>query len=273
MPRRIGLMGCGSMGAELARSVGPDGVRNAAIVAVFDADADRARSLASTLPSRPAVCASIPELLATDELNLVIECASQAAVKAHGPSIMQAGKSMLLMSSGALLDPETFSAMTSAAARNGAEIIVPSGAVGGIDALRAVRKYLESVILVSTKKPAALSGAPGFAEFEGVDIKEPVVVYEGNAVEAVKRFPANVNVAATVSLAGVGPEKTQVRVVADPDSPGNVHEVRAKGGFGEFSFKLINRPHPDNPKTSHLAVLAAIETLRSIAEPGLRIGS
>jgi aspartate dehydrogenase len=270
---KIGLMGCGSMGAELARCVGPGGVKNATVAALFDSDAARANALSAALPSRPVVCASIPALLAIHGLDLVIECASQSAVKAHGPAIMNAGKSLLLMSSGALLDPGTYAAMTTAAERTGAEIMVPSGAVGGIDALRAVRKYLESVTLVSTKKPAALSGAPGFAEYEGREIKTPVVVFEGNAVEAVNLFPANVNVAATVSLAGIGPEKTQVRVVADPDSPGNVHEIRATGGFGEFSFKLVNRPHPDNPKTSHLAVLAAIETLRSIAEPGLRIGT
>lgn len=269
----IGLMGCGSMGAELAHSVGPDGVKDAVVIAVFDADSERAKSLAAALPSQPAVCDSIPALLDTDGLDLVIECASQAAVKAHGASIVESGRSILLMSSGALLDQRTFDAMTGAAERTGAEIIIPSGAVGGIDALRAVRKYLESVTLVSTKKPAALAGAPGFAKFENQQISEPVTIYEGSAMEAVSLFPANVNVAATVSLAGLGPEKTQVRVVADPDSPGNVHEVRAKGGFGEFSFKLVNRPHPDNPKTSHLAVLAAIETLRSIAEPGLRIGS
>jgi aspartate dehydrogenase len=261
------------MGAELARCVGPAGVKNATVIALFDADAGRANALATTLPSRPVVCDSIPGLLAIDAVDLVIECASQSAVKAHGPTILEAGKSLLLMSSGALLDPGTYAAMTKAADSTGAEIIVPSGAVGGIDALRAVRMYLESVTLVSTKKPAALAGAPGFAEFENREITGPVVVYEGNAVEAVKLFPANVNVAATVSLAGVGPEKTQVRVVADPDAPGNVHEIHATGGFGEFSFRLVNRPHPDNPKTSHLAVLAAIETLRSIAEPGLRIGS
>ena len=108
---------------------------------------------------------------------------------------------------------------------------------------------------------------------EDREIAEPVTVFDGPASEAVKLFPANVNVAATVSLAGMGPERTMVRVVADPESPGTVHEISATGDFGEFNFRLVNRPHPKNPKTSHLAVLAAIESLRALVNPGLRVGT
>jgi aspartate dehydrogenase len=118
-----------------------------------------------------------------------------------------------------------------------------------------------------------LSGAPGFADWEDVEISEPTVIFEGTAAEAVELFPANVNVAATVSLAGIGPNSTRVKVVADPNSPGNVHEINAVSSAGKFSFRFENVPHDTNPKTSLLAVLAAIETLRSICDPGLRIGT
>jgi aspartate dehydrogenase len=172
-----------------------------------------------------------------------------------------------------MIAPGFMTTVSTLAEDNGASVYIPSGAVGGIDALRAVKALLEEVTIVSTKKPISLTGAPGFADWEDKEILEPTVVYEGTATEAVGLFPANVNVAATVSMAGVGPDATRVRVVADPDSPGNVHEINAVSKAGKFSFKFENMPHETNPKTSFLAVLAAIETLRAICEPGIRIGT
>lgn len=272
----IGVIGCGSMGAELAGVVGqsgPAGILGARVTALLDVDPEQGRALAESLNPHPGSFTDLAEFLACGDLDIVVECASQVAVRVHGEAVLRAGKSLLLMSSGALMDPELSAALYAASEATGAQIIVPSGAVGGIDALRAVRADLESVTIVSTKRPAALEGAPGYAEWEGREITEPVILFDGPAAEAVKLFPANVNVAATVSLAGIGPDRTMVRVVADPEAPGNVHEIRASGGFGQFMFRLVNRPHPKNPKTSHLAVLAAIESLRSLVNPGLRIGT
>ena len=269
----IGLLGCGTMGSELAGAVASGGVRNARIVAVHDPDTPRARAVAGRLDPAPEVCATVDDLLAVARVDLVVECASQAALKAHGMAILSAPKHLLMISSGALVDADLFRAMAEAAVKNGRQFIVPSGALGGIDAIRAARDLLDEVTLVSTKKPEAFSGAPGFARWEGVEFSGPQVIYEGTVPEAVRLFPANVNVAATVSLAGVGPEHTKVRVVADPDAPGNVHEVQARGRCGEFSFRLVNRPHVRNPKTSHLAVLSAIEALRAFCEPGPRFGT
>jgi aspartate dehydrogenase len=269
----IGVIGCGSMGAELAQAIGPHGIKGARVVALLDRSPEQGRALAASLDPHPNFFSSEQEFLSCGAMKIVAECASQAAVREHGVAVLESGRSLLLMSSGALMDPELFDALTSAAARSGAQIIVPSGAVGGIDALRAVQYDLDSVTIVSTKRPAALAGAPGFADWENKEISSPTTVFDGPAVEAVKLFPANVNVAATVSLAGIGPQRTMVRVVADPAAPGNVHEIRAKGGFGEFQFRLVNRPHPKNPKTSHLAVLAAIEALRALVNPGLRVGT
>ncbi len=179
----------------------------------------------------------------------------------------------MTLSSGALADTALYERLRDIAGKNGSDIVVPSGALGGIDALRSVRDLLEEVTLTSTKQPRAFSGAPGFAKWEDVDITKPTVLYEGPAVEAVPLFPANVNVAATLSVAGIGPQKTIVKVVADPASPGNVHEIHARGEFGEFTFRLVNEPHVRNPKTSHLAVLSAVETLRAYCDHGPRIGT
>jgi len=269
----IGLLGCGTMGGEIAGAVSSGGVGNACIVAVHDPDAPRARATAELLQPVPEICETVGDLLAIADVDLVVECASQAALQAHGMAILRARKHLLMISSGALVDADLFKAMTEAATENGRQLIVPSGALGGIDAVRAARHLLDEVTLVSTKRPEAFSGAPGFARWEGAEFSGPQVIYEGSVPEAVRLFPANVNVAATISLAGLGPERTKVRVIADPDSPGNVHEVQARGRCGEFNFRLVNRPHVRNPKTSHLAVLSVIEALRAFCEPGPRFGT
>lgn len=261
------------MGAELARSTGPGGIENAEVLALLDQSEEQGRGLAAELESNPTYFSDVNEFLTVPRLEVVVECASQAAVKALGEQVVAAGKTLLLMSSGALLDSQFFTGLMAAAEKSGGSVTVPSGAVGGIDAIRAAKRGLREVTMVSTKKPESLTGAPGFASWEEKTISEPVTIYEGSALEAVKLFPANVNVAATVSLAGIGPERTKVRVVADPDAPGNVHEISAVGEFGEFQFKLVNRPHPNNPKTSYLAALAAIEALRSLVDTRLRLGT
>lgn len=272
-PVGIGLLGCGTMGGEIASAVASRTVGNARVLAVFDEDVESASRLAEALDPVPVACRTVDELLTVTGVSLVVECASPAAVVAHAAGILAAGRSMLILSSGALADTALFDRLTLLSAENLCDIVVPSGALGGIDAIRSVRGLLKEVTLTSTKPPHAFSGSPGFAKWEGVDISEPTVLYEGPARGAVKLFPANVNVAATLSLAGLGPDRTIVRVVADPASPGNVHEIRARGDFGEFTFHMVNKPHVRNPRTSHLAVLSAIETLRAYCERGPRIGT
>jgi aspartate dehydrogenase len=273
----VGLIGCGSMGSELARAVQRGEAGSARIVGLFDeyqpGRAALAKELGAGGGTAPTESETVSDLVNLPDLDLVVECASQVAVVAHAETILAAGKSMLVMSSGAMIDPDFMRTVSALAEKSGASIYIPSGAVGGIDALRASKALLEEVTIVSTKKPISLTGAPGFAEWEDKEITEATVIYEGSATEAVGLFPANVNVAATVSMAGIGPDATKVRVVADPDSPGNVHEINAVSKAGKFSFRFENMPHETNPKTSFLAVLAAIETLRSICEPGLRIGT
>jgi aspartate dehydrogenase len=261
------------MGGEVALAVSNGAVQNARVFAVFDEDGDQANRLAKTLDPTPIACTTVDELLDVQGLSLVVECAAPAAVAAHGASVLSAGRSLLMLSSGALADTDLYERLNGIASENGCDIVVPSGALGGIDALRSVSDLLEEVTLTSTKPPHAFSGAPGFARWEDVEITEPTILYEGPAVGAVPLFPANVNVAATLSVAGLGPQKTIVKVVADPASPGNVHEIYARGQFGEFTFKLVNEPHVRNPKTSHLAVLSAIETLRAYCDRGPRIGT
>jgi aspartate dehydrogenase len=269
----VGILGCGAMGRELALAADGDGVPTARVVALFDIDENAVAALSADLSGPPAGYSDIDAFVAHPGLELVVECASQAAARAHAATILDTGVALILMSSGALTDTDIYRELNDAASASGGKVIVPSGAIGGIDAIRAVEHLLETVTLTTTKPPGALAGAPGFAEWEDREITEATVIFDGPASEAVSLFPANVNVGATLSLAGIGPEETRVTVIADPDAPGNVHQIEASGSFGKFKFEFINEPHPANPKTSYLAALAAIEALRSYCDTGPRIGS
>ena len=269
----VGILGCGAMGRELALAADSDRISNARVAALFDIDENAIASLSRDLSSQPTGYSDIADFVAHPDLGLVVECASQAAAHAYATTILKTGVTLILMSSGALTDPDVYEELSVAARSSGGKVIVPSGAIGGIDAVRAVAHLLETVTLTTTKPPLALTGAPGFAEWEDREITEATVIFEGSASEAVRLFPANVNVGATLSLAGIGPTQTRVTVIADPDAPGNVHQIDARGSFGKFKFEFINEPHPANPKTSYLAALAAIEALRTYCDPGPRIGS
>jgi aspartate dehydrogenase len=174
----------------------------------------------------------------------------------------------MIMSVGALLGNNLFERLKTVAKKNDRKVYLPSGAVAGIDAIKAAALVgLDEVLLTTKKPPAGLKGAP-YIEERGIDlenINEATLIYEGPAEEAVMFFPANVNVAAVLSLAGVGEKKTRVKIIADPAIHTNQHEIKVKGAFGQMTCLTKNLPCPDNPKTSYLAALSAIKTLEKIS--------
>lgn len=275
MPKkRVGLVGCGTIGSQLAMSVDSDKIANASLVALFDVAERNLQNLKSKLHSSPEPYSDFGRFL-TSGADIVVEAASQDAVRSFGKSILEAGKDLMVMSVGALVDGTFLSELLQVAAKKGCRIYVPTGAIAGIDAIRSVRHLLDSVTLTTTKNPKALAGAPFFetSKIKLDDIAKSTVIYEGAAAEAVRAFPANVNVAAVLGLAGIGVDRTKVRIVADPQAATNRHEIAATGSFGEMRIMVSNMPSPGNPKTSFLAVLSAIECLRSICDDGMRIGS
>jgi aspartate dehydrogenase len=207
--------------------------------------------------------------------DIVIEAASQDAVKKFAKTILQLGKDLIIMSVGALGERDFLHELLDLASQRQVHIYVPTGAIAGIDAIRSVRHLLHSVTITTTKSPKALAGAPFFetARFKAESISRKKLIYEGTAGDAVKKFPANVNVAAALSLAGLGMDATKVKIIADPSVSVNQHEITAKGKFGEINIVVRNRPSPNNPKTSYLAILSAIECIRSICNENIRIGT
>jgi aspartate dehydrogenase len=265
----IGIIGIGSIGSSVARAILRGEQEGVTLVAVADISPPPEELLKELQSHSVAVVNSFSSLLEFP-LRLVVECANQDVVRKCAGLFISNKIDLLIMSVGALVQGTFFADLAAKAKENGCRIYIPSGAVGGIDALKAARLHgLERVILTTRKPPGSLG------RIEGVDLEhlsEPRVIYEGKATEAVVKFPQNVNVAATISLAGLGPDKTQVRIVADPTVNQNIHEIQVQGTFGSFEIRLANNPSPQNPKTSFLACLSVLSLLKRIQEE-IQIGT
>jgi aspartate dehydrogenase len=212
-----------------------------------------------------------PPLSWIEEVDLIMESASQEAVGELLPLAVERGKDILVMSVGGLMGKEE---LINKAQEKNCHIFIPSGALAGLDAVQSANiGEIKNATLTTIKPPKALLGAP-YIEQKGIDIfsfKEPTIIYEGNAKEAIKLFPANVNVAAALSLAGIGVDKTKVRIVVDPNAEKNIHKIEVEGDFGKIIAQTENNPSPSNPRTSYLAILSAISLLKKLTSP-LRIG-
>ncbi|HZP34147.1 MAG TPA: aspartate dehydrogenase [Candidatus Acidoferrales bacterium] len=257
---KVGLLGAGAIGQVLAAALDAEQTR-AELVAVADQDRLRAERLAAQLKSHPAVV-EIDELVRRSDL--IIEAASQAALPELVPPALRAQKDLMVMSVGGLLEHEEW---FDEAQRQGCRIHVPSGAIAGLDGIRAAAMgRLNMVILTSRKPVAALRGAK-YVTDRGMDVdrlKEETVLFEGPPEEACRAFPATSNVAASLRLAAGKSAEIRVRIVAVPGGTENVHEIQAVGDFGRFRIVLENVPSPSNLRTSRLAALSALALLEEI---------
>ena len=239
---KVGLIGCGAIGTVLAEAIERKLVVCDELV-VYDFDAEKAQKLKCALKFPVTITASVDELLASKP-KVVVEAASQQSAKQYAAKIVASGTKLIVMSTGALLDLNV----------DLTKIHVPSGAIGGLDALSsAALAGIDEVTLTSRKNPKAF----------GADNKEEKVMYEGYAEEAARKFPREMNVAATLALT-VKPAKVKVKVVSDPKVTRNTHEIWAKWRYGEMTLRFANEPHPDNPHTSALAAWAAIKLLQTL---------
>lgn len=202
------------------------------------------------------------------EPDVVLEAASHDAVREHLVRFLERGISVIVLSAGALTDDRLRREAEHAAEKSGALLSVPSGGIGGLDALKsACEAGVDEVSIQVAKPPAAWKGIP-YVEALGVDLgrlKAPQTLFEGSARAGVPHFPQNVNIAAILSLAGIGLDQTRLKVVADPGLTYNTHTIQVSGRTGRFTVVLENVPTPDNPKTSWLACCSALSALRSIA--------
>jgi len=249
---KLGIIGCGAIGTDVAKAA--DVMKEIEKLYLFDMNKIAAEKLCSTL--KKASCKPVEEFL--EDVDVVFEAASQQAVERYAALVLEAKKDLIIMSIGSLFDDSLRKKLENIARRYHRRIYLPSGAVCGIDGVLAANiEKLDSVTLVTTKPPASL----------GVSVEERTIVFEGTAREAVKQFPRNINVAACLSLAGVGFDETKVEIVADPVETRINHKILAHGRFGRLRAEVENMPNPNNPQSSYMASLSAIATLRRVLDP------
>lgn len=242
--KSIGIIGCGAIGTLIAEAV-QKGILPCDKLILFDIDLSRAEKLESKLGVPTTLTTNVDEMIKLKP-TVIVEAASQQAAKDYTRKIIAGDVDLVVMSVGALLDMDTKSH----------KIHVSSGAIGGLDAISSANLAgVEEVVLTTRKNPGVLD----------LDEREEKLIYEGDAREAVRRFPREMNVAATLALT-VQPEKVKVRVISDPKVRRNVHELRVKWKYGEMLLKFSNDPHPENLKTSALAAWSAIRLLKQILE-------
>lgn len=271
--KRVGLLGCGAMGTQIALAI-DSGKIPATLTHIFDESKEASQSLVEKLTNKPEIVEN-SHLLSSNPIDIIVEAASQDAVKDVALSVLQNKKDLMIMSVGALLDESIYDVLYDACKDFKKTIYLPSGAIAGLDGIKSIKDELESISITTTKHPRSLKGAKFFenSDINLDEIKSPTIIYEGTAKEAVSLFPANINVAALLSLIGIGSEKTGVTIVADPDTDKNTHHIEASGKFGKMTFTIENFPDPNNPKTSRLAILSAIETLRKYCSDDIQIGT
>ena len=265
---KVGVVGCGTIGRLICRAIVEE-IPQMELVAISDVNEGVAKDLALSLPEEV-------EVLPLEELakksSLIVEAAAGSAVSTVVREALRLGSDVLVMSTGGLLENLD---LFDLAREKGARVYLPSGAIAGLDAIKAAKiGEIKGITLTTRKPPKGLAGAPSIIERK-IDLEvitKATTIFCGNALLAARGFPANINVAATLSLAGIGPEKTQVRIIADPESKTNTHEILAEGDFGKIFTRCENLPSPFNPKTSYLAALSAIATLKGIVDP-VKVGT
>lgn len=259
---KVALIGRGSIAGVIMRSL-LERHPEIRLAGALGHDIDRVNE---QLERRIPLTSSIAELLSWKP-TLVVECAGHEALAEHGAEVLRHGIDLIVASVGALADAALERALREAAAAGGARIRIPSGAIGGLDALAAARVGgLDSVCYVGRKPVQAWRGTAAERVVDLDRLDKAAVIFEGSAREAALTYPQNANVTAATALAGVGFDATRVTLFADPHARGNEHEIEAQGRFGMMKFSVVNAPLPENPKTSSLAAYSLLRCVLALTD-------
>lgn len=263
-PLRVAIGGLGAIGLALARRIDAGDVPGLVLAAVSARDQAKAERNLQGFKSPPRL---MPLAGLADAADVIVECAPSAQFPAIAEPAIAQGRILMPLSVGALLN---HMGLIDRARETGARIIVPTGALLGLDAVRATAEgNIASVKIVTRKPPPGLAGAPLLVQ-RGISVeglKEPLLVFAGSAREAIAGFPANVNVAVALSLAGIGPDRTQVEVWADPTVTHNTHSIIVKSDSSDLNMTIENIPSVENPRTGRITALSALAALRRLTAP------
>lgn len=264
--QKLGLIGCGAIGTAVLELLHTAPGTQVTQIVTRDASLKGAGSALAHLATPPRVLEQ-PDLDADDAPGLWIECAGHEAVKAHVLPALRRGVPVVTVSIGSLHDASLLAEMADAAERGGARVYLVSGAIGGIDALAAAKHGgLDKVRYIGRKPPLSWRGTPADAECDLAGLTQERVIFDGTARDAARLYPKNANVAATVSLAGLGFDATQATLIADPAVTRNVHRIIAEGAFGRLDLTLENEPLSSNPKTSALTVYSVLRAIHNACD-------
>ncbi|QDK35704.1 aspartate dehydrogenase [Sphingomonas sp. IC081] len=258
-PLRIGFIGDGGIAHSVRETLGEC--------------ADLDYETVAVLGRAPAYPDSGPGITTAEEMiaaspQIVVECAGHAAVSEFGEPILRAGIPLLVVSIGSLADESLLARLRRAAEDGGTHVILAAGAMAGIDALAAARLGgLTKVRYIGRKPPLAWAGTPAEQLLDLPSLREPTTFYVGSARDAALQYPKNSNVAATIALAGIGFDRTEVELVADPTAAKNVHELLFEGADGRFEINICGEPSRANPKTSALTAHSIVRILSGLASP------
>lgn len=265
--KRIAIAGMGAIGLEIAKAL-HQGIAGCELSAVSAKNLDKARAAVAHFDP-PVKAVPIEELEGL--ADIVIECAPAAVLPSIVRPFVEAGKTAIVLSAGALLSHDD---LIAAARRHGGQIVVPTGALLGLDAVTAAAEgTIRSVTMITRKPVRGLLGAPHLVKNNIIidDITEPTMVFRGSPRDAAIGFPANLNVAVALSLAGIGPDRTTLEIWADPTLTRNTHAIEVDADSASFSMSIQNVPS-ENPKTGRITALSVISYLRKMNAP-LRVGS
>ena len=266
---KVGIIGCGTIGREVARACQARLNRRIDLIGICDSDAEKAKALQKVLKGKVQILDSVAII---KKSGLIVEAASAHVSCDIVKKCIRYKKDVLVMSVGGLLGKR---GLLSTIRRSPSTVYLPSGALCGLDGIKAASiGGIRSARITTRKPPRSLEGAPYITQNK-IDVKaidKETVIFEGTAREAIAAFPQNINVAAVLSLASVGEDETKVRIITSPEYTKNVHEVEVEGDFGKITTRTENVPSERNPKTSWLAILSAIATLERIVD-NVRIGT
>jgi len=267
---KIGIVGCGAIGSRIAKSIHKDLKKSCQLTAIFDIERNKAAKLEQAVGPKNIAKQSLTEVI--KNCDLMIESVNAKNTLSIIRQALKARKSVLAMSVGKLLNAQSLFRLAS---QNKCCLLLPSGAVAGIDAIKAASLAGLKKIILTTRKPLSGFKENPYLMRKGIDltkIKKETILFEGNVNAAVKAFPQNINVAATIALACQTKRKLIVRIITSPKFRTNTHEIEATGNFGRLKTYTDNVVCPDNPKTSYLAVLSGIQTLKQFCT-GIFVGT
>jgi len=260
----VAMIGCGAIGIGVLELLRDDSMITVSRVVVPEASVDRVRPQVALVAPQAQLASCLGD--ESERPDLLLECAGHKAIEEHVLPALERGIPCMVVSVGALSEPLMVKRLETATMRGMTQVQLLSGAIGAIDALAAAKiGGLHSVVYTGRKPPHAWKETPAEALFDLKSLDAPTVIFEGTACDAARLYPKNANVSATLALAGLGLDRTQVRLLADPSVRDNVHHVEVKGEFGDFELTMHGKPLAANPKTSALTVLSVVRALRNRA--------